>query len=255
MTLFTKAIVRPPSASMVDGLTTAHLGKPDFQLACQQHQAYVQALKQCGLSVIELEPLTQLPDSCFVEDVALLTPECAILTLPGAESRRAEVTFIEPVLREEFSLIEEIEAPGTLEAGDVMMVGNDYYIGLSERTNRVGAEQLIKILEKYQLRGIMVDMTDVLHLKTALSYIEHNNLVACGALVDQEIFDEFQRIDINLEEAYAANCVWVNDHVLVASGFPNAASAIRQAGYAIIELDMSEFQKLDGGLSCLSLRY
>jgi dimethylargininase len=151
--------------------------------------------------------------------------------------------------------VEKIEAPGTCEAGDIMMVGEHYYIGLSERTNQAGAEQMIAILEKYGMSGSIVKLTEVLHLKTGLGYLENNNLLACGEFLSKPEFQQYNLLQVDPEEAYAANSVWVNGTVLTPKGFPETRALIASAGYKIREVDVSEFQKLDGGLSCLSLRF
>lgn len=253
--MFSKAIVRKPNRSMIDGITAANLGKPNYINALKQHANYVSALKSCGLEVTVLEANEHYPDSTFVEDVALCTPHCAIITNPGAPSRRGEITEMNEALKSFYSNIEHILAPGNVEAGDIMMVGDHYYIGLSARTNLEGANQMIDFLEKYGLSGSVVDFKEVLHLKTGLAYLENNKLVACGEFVDHPEFQQFDKIVIPMEESYAANCIWVNDTVIVPAGFPVAKQKIKDAGYAVLEVDVSEFQKLDGGLSCLSLRF
>jgi len=254
--MFSKAIVRIPGKSLINGLTDSeYLGVPDYSKAIIQHQVYIEALKSCGLQVNVLEPCEEYPDSTFVEDVALITPKCAIITRPGAQSRRGEVEQIESVLKSEFNNLERIKAPGTIEAGDIMMVGNHYYIGLSERTNTQGAEQIIPILNKYGYTGSTVDLNDVFHLKTGLSYLENNILVVCGEFKNDPVFSSYEHIEIPDKESYAANCIWVNDFVIVPLGYPLSKDKISNLGYKVIEVDVSEFKKLDGGLSCLSLRY
>ena len=253
--MFTKAIIRIPSKSMINGLSSADLGLPNYELALEQHKEYEYALLMCGLDVITLEADENFPDSTFVEDVALCTPHCAIITRPGAESRRDEIAEMKEVLKDEYDKIEEIQAPGTIEAGDIMMVANHYYIGISARTNEEGAKQMIAILEKYGMTGSVVSLEKVLHLKTGLAYLENNFLVACGEFLEKEEFKKFKILEIEEAESYAANCIWVNDTVIIPKGFPKAKQVIEKTAYEIIELDMSEFQKLDGGLSCLSLRY
>jgi len=252
---FSKAIVRKPGKSMVNGLTSSNLGLPDYDKAVEQHNAYVNTLLDCGLTVIELEADENYPDSTFVEDTALLTPSCAIITNPGALSRRGEIVDIKSVVEKYYSDIEEIQSPGTVDAGDIMMVGSHFYIGLSERTNINGAEQVIRILHKYDLTGSTVDLENVLHLKTGLAYLENNNLVVCGEFLGNPAFKGFTIIEIPEVESYAANCVWINDKVIIPAGFPITKQRVSEKGYSVIELDMSEFQKLDGGLSCLSLRF
>lgn len=253
--MFQRAIVRIPSKSMINGLTTAGLGLPNYELAIQQHQNYIEALLICGLEVITLEADENYPDSTFVEDVALLTPHCAIITNPGAPSRKGEIAEMKEVLQEFYENIEEIQDPGTVEAGDIMMVGSHFYIGLSQRTNEAGAKQVIGFLEKYGMTGSMVTLEKVLHLKTGLAYLENNNLVACGEFLTKEEFQKYNILEIDEKEEYSANCIWVNDTVIIPKGFPKTKATIEKAGYETLEVDVSEFQKLDGGLSCLSLRF
>lgn len=253
--MFTRAIVRKPCKAMLNGLTSASLGLPDYDLACEQHQDYISALKECGLQITELPALESYPDSCFVEDVALLTPNLAILTNPGADSRRGETQHIAAAVREFYPNLEKISAAGHVEAGDIMMVGEHFYIGLSDRTDIQGATQLIDILEKNGMTGSMVEMSEMLHLKTGLSYLENNNLLTFGEMHGHTEFSGFNRIEIDIDEAYAANSVWINGTVLVPEGFPKTLNKIEQLGYKTREVAMSEFQKLDGGLSCLSLRF
>ncbi|WP_394175891.1 dimethylarginine dimethylaminohydrolase family protein [Thalassotalea litorea] len=253
--MFTRAIVRKPCKAMLSGLTTANMGLPDYELACEQHQDYISALKECGLQVTELPALEAYPDSCFVEDVALLTPNCAIITNPGAQSRRGETEHIEDAIQEFYPQLLRIGSKGHVEAGDIMMVGKHFYIGLSERTDTHGASQLMDMLALHGMTGSMVAMSELLHLKTGLSYLENNNLLTYGEMHTHPDFADFNRIEIDADEDYAANSVWINGTVLVPKGFPKALHKIQQLGYKTREVDMSEFQKLDGGLSCLSLRF
>jgi dimethylargininase len=136
-----------------------------------------------------------------------------------------------------------------------MQVGTHYYIGLSNRTNREGAQQFISFLEKHGMSGETVEMNSVLHLKTGVVYIENNILVVSGEFLSKENFTKFTKIVVDADESYAANCIWFNGKVITPKGFPKIHKKLQDAGYEIIELDMSEFQKLDGGLSCLSLRF
>lgn len=253
--MFKNAIVRTPAKSMINGLTTAGLGQPDYKKALVQHANYITALQKCGLEVNVLDADESFPDSCFIEDVALLTPKCSIITNPGAQSRKGEIMGIKEVVRQFFTNIEEIQEPGTVEAGDIMMVGSRYYIGLSARTNETGAKQIISILEKHGMSGSIVTLEKVLHLKTGLAYLENNNLVACGEFLSKKEFQKYNILEIDADESYAANCIWINGWVLIPAGFSKAKSTIKNAGYQTLEVDVSEFQKLDGGLSCLSLRF
>ncbi len=253
--MFTKAILRRPCPELVRGITTASLGVPDYANAVRQHEQYAEVLQSCGLQIRILDADNRFPDSVFIEDVALCTPHCAVITRPGALSRQGETAGMETVLRDYYAHIDYINAPGTLEAGDVMMVGEHYYIGLSARTNAAGAAQLIAILEKYGMSGSTVQLKTMLHLKTGVSYLEENHLLVYGEFVQEPAFKTFQCIEIDEDEAYTANSLWINGRVLVPEGFPKTAHKIETAGFEVIPVAVSEFQKLDGGLSCLSLRF
>jgi len=253
--MFKNAIVRTPCPKMIEGLTSTSLGKPDYDLALDQHAMYVDALRRCGLEVKVLDADSRFPDSTFVEDVALCTPGCAIVTNPGAPSRNGEKLEMEAVLYGFYDRVESITSPGTLDAGDVMMVGLHFYIGISERTNKEGADQLIRILEKSGMTASKVPLHAMLHLKSGVSYLEQNNLLVTGEFTDHPAFSEFHSIVVDPAESYAANSLWVNSTVLVPAGFPRTLELIKQAGYTTLTLDVSEFRKLDGGLSCLSLRF
>jgi len=253
--MFSKAIVRTPCRAMVNGLTSASLGTPDYDLALAQHADYIRALETCGLRVTVLPADETFPDSTFVEDAALLTPRCAVITRPGAPSRRHETASISLAVSTFYTELACIEAPGTLDAGDVMMVSTHFYIGLSERTNAEGARQLISVLENHGMSGSVIEMKEMLHLKTGLGYLENNKLLACGEFLDKDEFQEFEILQVTEDEAYAANSLWVNGTVLVPAGHHKTRTMISAAGYETLEVDVSEFQKLDGGLSCLSLRF
>lgn len=256
--MFKNVIVRKPGKSLSEGITSApELGKPIYEKAIKQHESYVKTLKSCGVNVVELEPLEEYPDSCFMEDVAVVTRKCAIITNPGVESRKGEEKSVIEVLKKFYDEdnIEYIKAPGTLEGGDVMMVGDHFYVGLSARTNEEGIRQFISILEKYGLTGSAVPLKEVLHLKTGLAYLERNNLLVAGEFVDSPVFEKFNKIVIDENELYSANCIWVNDYVIVPEGYPKTKAAIKKAGYDVKIVDTSEYKKVDGGLSCLSLRF
>ncbi len=240
---------------MINGLTSANLGLPDYEKALVQHAEYIGALQECGLEVLVLGANERHPDSTFVEDVALLAGNCAIITKPGAPSRKGETAEIKGILSDYYSNIEEVQEPGTVEAGDIMMVGSHFYIGLSGRTNASGTQQVIAYLGKNGMSGSVIRLEKVLHLKTGLSYLEHDNLVACGEFLSNDELQKFNILKIDEDESYAANCIWVNDRVLMPKGYPKARATIENAGYQIKEIDVSEFRKLDGGLSCLSLRF
>ncbi len=253
--MFSKAMVKIPCKNMVNGITTAGLGKPNYDLAIKQHSHYVQALKDIGLEVTVLKADENYPDSTFIEDTCLMTPKCAIITNPGSHLRRNEICAVDEAVKDLGLNIEYIKDPGTLDAGDIMMVGDHYFVGLSERTNIEGARQLNTILENYGMSSSTIELENVLHLKTGISYLENNNLLAAGEFLTKQELQTFNILKVDVDEGYAANSVWINDHVLVPAGFPKTKNMIEDAGYKVIELDVSEFRKLDGGLSCLSLRF
>ena len=252
---FSKAIVRTPCKNMVNGLTEAQLGIPDYNTALLQHKEYIDALEYCGLEVNVLPANEDYPDSTFVEDTALLTPKVAIITNPGATSRKGEAAEIREAIESYFKVIETIVNPGTIEAGDIMMVDSFFYIGLSNRTNNEGARQMLEILRSYGMDGKTVALKEFLHLKSGLSYLEENRLLISGEFLQMQIFENFEHLRLPIQESYASNSVWINEKVLVPHGFPIASEKIQELGYETIVLDVSEFQKLDGGLSCLSLRF
>lgn len=256
--MFHNVIVRRPCRALVEGITSnPQLGKPDYELALKQHDSYIEALKQCGVEVTVLPADERYPDSCFVEDPAVITRKCAIITNPGAPSRNGEKDEIIGAVRSFFpeDKIEYIRFPGTLEGGDVMMVGDHFYVGRSARTNEEGIRQFIAILEKHGLSGSEVTLEEVLHLKTGVNYLENGNMLVSGEFVTKPEFQQYNRVEIPQEEAYAANCIWVNGTVIVPAGFPAVKKAVEDLGYPVLLVDTSEYRKIDGGLSCLSLRF
>ena len=265
-----RAIVRPPGASLVAGLTRANLGRPDYQLALSQHAAYCQALEDCGLSLTRLDPDERFPDSTFVEDTAVIVPRRegvdssdertakAVITRPGAVSRRGEEQIINQVLKLLGLEISEIAPPGTVDGGDICETDGHFFIGISERTNEAGAGQLTELLSSCGYASKLVDirgLDSILHLKSGLAYLGDNRLVVIDALATEPAFRGYELVRVGRDEEYAANCVRVNSQVLVAAGFPQFEQSLQDLGYKTIPLQMSEFQKLDGGLSCLSLRF
>jgi dimethylargininase len=232
------------------------LGSPDYERALGQHAAYIEALQTLGLAVTVLPADEAYPDGCFVEDTAVLTEKGAVLTNPGAESRRGEVEGMIPVLREFYR--EEpgrITAPGTLEGGDVMRVGDRFYVGRSARTNDEGIRQFAEILKPWGYTLIPVALREVLHLKTGVNYLSGGRLLVSGEFTGKPEFASYRKIPIPPEEDYAANCLWINDTVLIPAGFPRTRALIEGLGCRTLTVDTSEFRKLDGGLSCLSLRF
>ena len=255
---FKNVIVRVPGKGISEGITSnPDLGKPVHENALVQHENYVAALSKCGVKVNVLPPNDDFPDSCFMEDTALCTDKCAIISRPGAETRRDETQLedFRKMLSSFYTNIHEIKEPGLVEPGDIMMVGDTFYVGKSARTNDEGFKQMKEILEKYGKTVIQVPLEEVLHLKTGVNYIENNTLLVSGEFITKEEFKDYKKIVIPEDEAYASNCIWVNGTVIVPSGYPKVKKAIEEAGYKVICTDTSEFRKIDGGLSCLSLRF
>ncbi len=252
------AIVRPPSASFAKGLTTAALGPPELDLALAQHLTYCDVLRHCGLEVIELPADDRYPDSTFVEDTAILTSRGAILTRPGAASRRGEVYSIRTALLPFFPHPAAIHPPGTLDGGDVCAAGEIFFVGLSRRTNEAGARQLLTWLRGLGYEAHIVDIRNergILHLKSGIAALEEGRLAAIEALKERPQFHQMEKVVIPGGEEYGANCLKIHGTMLVPAGFPRTSSLIRELAHLVMEIDMSEFRKMDGGLSCLSLRF
>ena len=252
--MFTKAIVKRPSKNFAHGITTSNLGKPDYTLALKQHDAYCEALVKCGLALTVLEADPNYPDSCFVEDTAVVTKNFGVITRPGNKTRQGETFAIEKALKPLLKL-HYIEEPGTLDGGDIMQAENNFYIGMSGRTNLAGAKQLSKILKNYEFDVYTLPVCNILHFKTGVNYLGDNNIILHQSFCSADDLDNYNQIIVDAEEEYAANSLRINDYVLIPAGFPKTKVAIENLGYKIIELDLSEFQKMDGGLSCLSLRF
>lgn len=257
--MFRHAIVRPPAPNFADGLTTVDLGRPDVAKALAQHDAYCRALEESGLALTRLPADPHFPDSTFVEDTAVITVRgSAILTRPGAPSRSGEVVAIEEALASRFPRLLRIEAPGTVDGGDIDEAGEHFFIGVSRRTNEEGARQLARLLAAdgytsslYDIRGV----DEILHLKSGIAWLGGKTVVVIDALASHPAFAGWDLIRVPRGEEYAANCILVDDSVFFAEGFPLLERALRERGYRLTVLPMSEFQKMDGGLSCLSLRF
>lgn len=253
-----RAIVRPPGPNFAAGLTTSGLGPPSPDKALAQHEQYCEALRACGLEVIRLPEDPRFPDATFVEDTAILTPRGVMITRPGAGSRAGEADAMSDVLAPLFGDVARINPPGTLDGGDVCQAEDRFLIGLSARTDAEGAQQLAAWL---QLLGYLADVVDVrpfpqfLHLKTGISYLGDGRLLVVDTLTDVAPLRGFYQVRVPAGAEYAANCIRVNDHVLISCGFPGLEAILRDYDYQTIAVEMSEFRKMDGGLSCLSLRF
>jgi len=256
--LFSNAITRQPAESFLQGISSANLGKADIKLALKQHADYVKALQHAGLQVSLLPPSPAFPDSVFVEDVAVVTSGFAVISRPGADSRRGEIEEMRPLLTEFFEQLYQIDAPGTLDGGDICQIENHFLIGISDRTSPEGARQLPEILGHHGYSSERIDIRSqpgILHLKSAVNYLGDDTLLVDIRLADHPALQEYTRFVVPLAEAYAANCLLVNQVVLVPDGFPRTLELIQSAGYKAVILQVSEYQKMDGGLSCLSLRW
>lgn len=253
--MFKHVIVKTPGRSYVNGLTTSDLGTPDYEMLLEQHAAYVEALKACGVSVTHLPASEEFPDSTFVEDTAVLTQEFAIVTNPGADSRNGEIKEMELVLKDFYKQLYSIKAPGTLDGGDVLQADDHFYIGISDRTNEEGARQFKEIAEAEGYQATIVPLQKFFHLKTGIAYLGNNLMVVAGEFIDHPDFEKYDKLTVPAEDEYSANCILINDYVIIPKGYEETKRKMNQAGYQTIELEMSEFQKQDGGLSCLSLRF
>ncbi len=253
--MFTRAIVRRPCKNFARGLTTAVNSEPaDFGLMVKQHQAYLEALTAAGIELIVLDPQPDYPDAHFVEDTAVVTPDVAVITNPGAPSRRGETQSIASVLAE-FRKIERIQPPGTVDGGDVLQVKNHFFIGISERTNKEGAEQLGRILQNHGNTWTTVAVAAGLHFKSSVNYVGRNTLLVTGDFAGHEQLKGYDQITLDGAESYAANTLLVNQHLLIPAGFPNARKQLGVLDFKMIELEISEVRKMDGGLTCMSLRF
>jgi len=234
------------------------LGAPVLERALAQHGAYCDALRASGLELTELPADEQHPDGTFVEDTAVVAERVAVVTRPGAASRAGEVGAVAEALRRFRPALESISAPGTVDGGDVCQAGEHFLVGVSARTNEAGAAQLAEILVRHGHTATLVDIRahrELLHLKSGIAWLGGRSLTVTPGAAALAALADYDRIEVDAAEEYAANCVRVNDTVLVAEGYPRFEARLRQLGYRLHVLDMSEFRKMDGGLSCLSIRF
>ncbi len=250
---FTYAIVRSPTTNAGNGLTSAGLGPPHVERMLAQHRDYVKILESLDLQVVTLDGDETFPDGCFVEDTAVVTPEAAVITRPGAASRRGEEAAIEPLLAAHRP-VARITAPGSVDGGDILVMGKRVIIGISGRTNEEGARQLAKIIDGEGMRCITLAAGDGLHLKSSVNALGDDRLLVTQEFAECAELSEFERIVVPADESYAGNSLWVNGTVLVPAGFPATRELIDELGVETIEAQVGEFRKMDGGLTCLSIR-
>lgn len=248
------AIARTPSAKLSRGLTTANLGPPEYSKALNQHGQYVELLTRLGLKVEVLASVEEFPDAHFVEDTAVVFPELALIARPGAPSRRGEAGLMAPILANYRNVV-HIDPPGTLDGGDVLTIGKNIFVGLTDRTDRNGFDQLSEILTPLNYNCQAIPITAGLHLKSSVNYISNGTILVTQELAGNRTWEGYRKIIVDPQEQYAANTLWVNDNLLVPAGFPGTTAKIKTLGLPVHELEMTEMQKMDGGLTCLSLRF
>jgi len=224
----------------------------DPELAHEQHESYRRALAEMGCRVIAMPAEDHLPDAVFVEDVAVVLDELAVLTRPGATSRQSEGASVASILIE-YRPLRSIEAPGTLEGGDVMRVGRVIYVGQSARTNTSGIEQLANLVSGHGYTVQAVPMRGCLHLKSAVTLVADNTLLLNPDWVDRENFPGFRIIEVDPDEPHAANTLRVGTGVIHPSCFPRTQQRLAQAGIGVTTVDVSELQKAEGAVTCCSL--
>lgn len=255
-TRFTHALLRRPGRSYSQGITASDEGAPDFDTALAQHAAYEAALRDCGLQTQTLAADEACPDGCFVEDTALICAGAAIITQPGAPSRSAETEAVAAALGDRVAA--RMSGDARLDAGDVCETDDLVIIGLSHRTNAEGAAQLGAFLADLGVRSAVVDIRPIaglLHLKTGISYLGQGRMALAPFVPAWPELARFEPVRLAAPEAYAANALAVNDRLLIPAGYPRFAETLDRLGYDLLPLEMSEFRKMDGGLSCLSLRW
>lgn len=253
---FNHAITREPADSVANGLRAEDAGDPDGARFRSEHARYVKALEEAGLAVDVLPPLEAYPDSCFVEDPAFCLPEGAILLRPGADSRLGEAGEIRPALEARFDRVIELPGSGHVDGGDVLMLDDAILVGLSARTDRSGAEAFVQVLGDWGYRAEVCETPDgVLHFKTACSTLGDGVILATRVMADSGFFEGRRVVRVPEGEEYAANVIRVNDVVLVPEGYPKTLWAIEAVGFQTVVLPTHEARKVDGGLSCLSLRF
>lgn len=253
---FTHAICRKPAVSIIDGLRAVDTGAPDLDVFSSHHEDYIAALSSTGAQVHVLEALEDYPDSVFVEDAALCLPELAIVMRPGAPTRLGEANEMAPNLQNHYSVVRKIEGPGFIEGGDILVTECEILVGKSARTNSEGVDELKSIVADYgyQLREVETP-PDVLHFKTDCSLLDEETILSTRRLAQSGCFEGYQVLYTEDGEEACANSIRFNDLLIMPAGFNKTADMLDRAGYNICQIGNSEAAKLDGGMSCLSLRF
>lgn len=254
---FRRAITRKPGKSIVGGLRAEDIGTPDLARMLEAHAAYVAALRSTGAEVVELPSLEDYPDSVFVEDTMLCLPDLAIAMRPGAPTRMGEVAEMRPAIAGFYGdRIAEITAPGTIEGGDILVTEREILVGLSARTNREGVAQLSDIVGEcgYAVR-LVETPAGVLHFKTDCGLLAPETILSTRRLAVSGCFKGYEVLLVPDGEEAASNCIRFNNLVVMAAGFPRTAEMLTSHGYEVVQIDNGECAKLDGGMSCLSLRF
>ncbi len=224
----------------------------DVNIARAQHHGYVKALKQLGCDVMELPAEDDLPDSVFVEDTAFILPEAAVITRPGADSRKPETKSIIRALSPHKKLI-HIQAPATIDGGDVLVLGKNIYVGLSTRSNQNAIDQLNELLGRYGYSAAGMQLHDCLHLKSAVTRVDNATLLINKKWVDAFHFEDYELIEIDPFEPYAANCLPIGGSILYPTSFPKTRSRLEERGYKIVSVEVDELAKAEGAVTCCSL--
>lgn len=249
------AITRAVSPGIVQcELTFVPRQAIELAKAEHQHRAYQALLEKCGARVISLPAEPALPDSMFVEDPAIVLDELAIIFPLGTETRRPEAAAIAQALAE-YRKLARVELPGQVEGGDVLRVGRRLFAGLSSRSNAEGIRQLASILAPYSYEVVRVGVTGCLHLKSAVTCVGRNTLLANRAWFDTEPFTSFEWIDVAPEEPHAANALAIGSTVIFPASFPRTRARLEARGFHVTPLDISELQKAESGLTCSSLLF
>lgn len=224
----------------------------DINLAREQHAAYERRLSELGCRVVHIEPAPTLADSVFVEDIAVVFDEVGVLTRPGAESRRGETPAVAAAL-ENFRPLRCIQAPATMDGGDVLVVGRSVFVGRTTRTNAAAVDQMREILRPFGYAVTGIDVSECLHLKSAVTAIDDQRLLINREWISADPFAAYELVDVHGEEPYAANVVRVNDALVYPRAFPRTRERLEALGYRVLAVDVSEIAKAEGAVTCCSL--